>query len=532
MNCKKCNFQNKETAKFCGNCGVKLPPFSTKRNNKMIVFLLIAVVVALIGAFVFNHYYSQRDFYFEAEYPPVKTITIIENGESYDIEAVERQVILYFANGVSYLEIKRIVKQNGGKIIEQMPEFDYYLIEVAAGSENDFIAQMRQNPNVDYVFLNTVGYVQSVYIIDGFCDDGDCHGKEVRKIFERFRSPQSKHSVYNVDGQITWGEFFSPLRWFADNIMCKRFNQIMGELNANELVLINRSMGFAGGLGRGEDSIDIQYVNADKKMQKNYRKGYLESLNLLANCFQKIENNGKTNFLLTNSSGNEGFHNLDGLVLNELDEYTKDILKRHLVLVSAIDAKESLDYPVRTTKYHPLITTIDISDPTIISGTSFAAPKLLGWIDKIHNEVCPSLSAQELLQVVRNATPEDQGKPLLYKDLECKANILCGKECEWDEFSYTISDNWKKGTITLPDGKQLEYSSILSTFLHLSGIRFAFYNSADYGIWIRWQATAKNLNNLQGTMDIASNGWKELNLPIIDLSEFSISSLNLTIIKQ
>ena len=402
-----------------------------KYNNT--VFLLITNIIVAICIFVSCNN-SSKDFYFEGEYPPVKTITYTEDGQEYNIEAVSGQILIYFKDGTSYSEAKKIIKQYSGKIIEQMPRFDYYLVKVAEGSENDFINQMRWQSSVEYVFLNTVSYAQSVHIIDIF-GYNDCikmnHGEEVRKTFERFRSPQSEHFISEISGPpISIGELFNPLNPFTDDIMCKRFNQIMDEVNSDELVLINRSLGFAGHLGREKEGCHtVQYLNADPSKQKSYREGYLKSLNLLASCFQKIEKNGKTNFILTNSSGNEGVHNLDVLVLNKLNPQKANVLKRHLVLVSAIDKKVATSYPNNTISANPLVTTIDISDPTIESGTSFASPKLLGWIDKITNEY-KCLNAQYVLEIIRNATSQNSRQPLSYEKLESEAKkIAKNKGC-------------------------------------------------------------------------------------------------------
>jgi tetratricopeptide (TPR) repeat protein len=70
---------------------------------------------------------------------------------------------------------------------------------------------------------------------------------------------------------------------------------------------------------------------------------------------------------------------------------------------------------------------IDITKEPL-SGTSFAAPKMLAWIDKIHNNVCSDLTAQEILQAVRNATPNNPRTPMSYKKLESEAKKLCRQE--------------------------------------------------------------------------------------------------------
>ncbi|MDH6303909.1 putative small secreted protein [Parabacteroides sp. PF5-5] len=363
-----------------------------------------------------------ENIFFEENYPTVRNIIYTENYESYDIEAVEGHVLMYFKDGTSTSEATYIIEEHGGRIIEQMPKFDYYLIEVEVGSENSFIKKMRTNSMVEYVFLNTRNYEASVYIIDGFyeqkCFKGN-HGEEVRKTFEKFSSSQYTQSIYNIDGGPSWGELFT-------NILCKRIQQVMESVDNDELVLINRSISMAS-LGRDKYCETIQYVNVGNRKQKSYAKEYFKNLTSLATCIKKIENSGKYNFILTQASGNEGVHNLDELILNKLDNQSMKVLKRHLVLVNALDLNTSIRYSNNTIRKNTISTTIDISDCDH-PGTSFAAPKLLGWIDKLTTEY-DCLNAQDILQIIRNTTPVNSFQPVIqsldYFDMIREAQRLC-----------------------------------------------------------------------------------------------------------
>ena len=70
MKCKKCGFENKDTAKFCSRCGqeietVDVPPKTTSSNNNnsiIIIVALLVVILILAGAiafFMFNSSNSQ-----------------------------------------------------------------------------------------------------------------------------------------------------------------------------------------------------------------------------------------------------------------------------------------------------------------------------------------------------------------------------------------------------------------------------------------------------------------------------------------
>ena len=112
-------------------------------------------------------------------------------------------------------------------------------------------------------------------------------------------------------------------------------------------------------------------------------------------------------------------------ILNKLDTETSNTLQNYMILVNAFDDKDRL-YSNRATEKQALITTIDITEVKW-RGTSFAAPKLLGYIDKIHYNVCSDLTAQEILQAVRNATPNNPRTPMSYEKLKSEAKKLCGQ---------------------------------------------------------------------------------------------------------
>lgn len=105
------------------------------------------------------------------------------------------------------------------------------------------------------------------------------------------------------------------------------------------------------------------------------------------------------------------------------------------------------------------------------------------------------------------------------------------KTVNWHEMTYTISDTWK-GTITLPDGKPLEYSGTVNEFLNMSGVSLSLFNAADYDIKVTWEATAVNLDNRYGSINIAGNTQKAIKFTVVKLGEFHVSSIKLTITKQ
>jgi len=409
----------------------------SKSNNTWIWGLVaaVAVIIFIVGGWLFYNHYSQRNIIFSGEYPPVKTITYTENGESYDIEAVEGHILMYFADGTSYFKAKNLIEQHNGKIIEQMPKFDYYLVEVAKGTESDFISQMRQEPSVEYVFLNTVyQYLSNVYILDNFKDTeesmGIPHGEGVRKTFDKNSSGYNyiqninREGMNNVHAETTAGQYWKAIvQFITSNSACTDFFNTIYGADKNKITIVNMSFGIPG-FGKR-----ILYDDVDQSRQKDYEKNYKENLKGWAACFNQIERMGYSNFVVTKASGNEGMYNLDK-VLNKLNNNDKQILQKHLILVNAVDdwnkKTNGKHYSNSTVSYNEMATAVDIREVEW-PGTSFAAPKLLGWIDKITNEY-KCLNAQDVLEIIRKATPQNPQQALNYENLKSEAEKRCQHE--------------------------------------------------------------------------------------------------------
>ena len=73
---------------------------------------------------------------------------ITEGGTSIDIEAVKGRVIIQFDPNVSLNTAENLIFKNGGVILAQIPSIKYYLVDIAPGTEMDFVINMRQNPIV------------------------------------------------------------------------------------------------------------------------------------------------------------------------------------------------------------------------------------------------------------------------------------------------------------------------------------------------------------------------------------------------
>lgn len=417
----------------------------------------ILKIVVFLFSFLFlancQNKNTDKEFFFEGEYPPIETITITEDGETYEIQAVSGQCVVFSHDEVSWANAKLVIERNGGKIIEQMPDFNYYLVSVKTGRENDFIERMRNEQSVEYVFLNTINDEKSeVYIIDSFTKIKPelltSHGNAVKMTFSKYGISCNLH-IKDID-EYTFFEAFADWVTFSASNKIKQMTKAISQIPNNRIGLVNISLGVMDfGKKNGQKQL---YDDVSDSRKFSYRKDYEEDLKSYSVCFKKLRNRGYSNFLVTKSSGNEGMHGME-LIFNKLGNETLMSLEKNMVLVNAYDTKEERWYSNNTISKHPFTTTIDVS-PEPWSGTSFAAPKLLGFVDRISLKF-NTLSAQDILTAIRNATPSDTKQPMTYEMLEREAAKLVEtkKQCKQFIFTLNMTSDYR-GEWDLSEGKK------------------------------------------------------------------------------
>ncbi|MBQ2177000.1 MAG: hypothetical protein II453_18745, partial [Alphaproteobacteria bacterium] len=378
---------------------------------------------------------TDKEFFFDGEYPPVEVITIIEDGETYEIQAVSGQCIVFFHDDASWANAKLVIERNGGRIIEQMPDFNYYLVSVKAGRENNFIDRMKNEDPVEYVFLNTINEEKSeVFIIDHFTsvrpDLLTSHGNAVKMTFNKYGVSSSLHIIdmdkYSLmEAVADWATSLVS----SDNYLIRQLTKAILQVPNNQIGLVNISLGVSG-FGKR------LYSDVSNSRKLSYKKEYEEHLKVYSVCFNKLRKRGYSNFLVSRSSGNEGMHEME-LIFNKLSKEAMLSLEKNMVLVNSYDTKKERWYSNNTMSKHPFTTTIDVSSEPW-SGTSLAAPKLLGFVDRICAKY-KTLSAQEILVAIRNATPCDTKQPMTYEMLEREAAKLVETRGQSKQYTFTLN---------------------------------------------------------------------------------------------
>ncbi|MEW6215298.1 MAG: S8 family serine peptidase, partial [Nitrospirota bacterium] len=400
----------------------------------------------------------------EGAVPPPDTVPetttiqyITEDGVSVDMEAVKGQVIVLFdSTTVSESAAESLIITNGGSIIAKIPSIRYYLVSVTPGNEMNFINKMRQEPTVIFVmpdiplkaqqvipiqpnewedylpisrdFLSwyfieinaplawriasestlqeiEIGIIECSYdgLVEGFEDfsgrvqdiptfpifddhDDAVHGTAVTV----FAAARGNNNSGNVG--INW---WSKVKLFAPP--CKSDGRItngilfyyLGDAINKGLRVINISFGYGN-----SDEICQPVENTIKRVLDQALFGVVRVLNMVF---------PSSKFIIVNSAGNDNC------------EHTTGRLKpNNLVIAGASNrnyGKSSLsDYgeyyidiaaPGESLGWIDYISNISSTIPSLISGTSFSAPLVVGAAALVWAKE-PNLTPPQVIQRLKD----------------------------------------------------------------------------------------------------------------------------------
>ena len=127
----------------------------TKQYNKWNLLTVLSLLVfALLQFAGCDQGLGDGEILYDGPEPPATMVTLEKNGEYYEVYAAEGQVIVMFDESVPHDKAVKILRKNRAKVIAQMPDIQYYLVEVPVGKEGEFVSKMSRIIEVEYVFPN------------------------------------------------------------------------------------------------------------------------------------------------------------------------------------------------------------------------------------------------------------------------------------------------------------------------------------------------------------------------------------------
>ena len=356
--------------------------------------------------------------------PPPCYVQLERNGVAYEEYAVEGQVWLLFDESVDGWDAMQILKENDAKILEYDEEIGYYLVEVEAGTEGQFVARMKRHWAVDYAYPNAIHEAKSVipYVIDNFYGD---HGDMVAQMFAEASGKKLKKIKKENAGEWEWDK-----KARGEGLNDGKINKLLrlGMLHANPFhsVVINMSIGSRLGAPGLVRPLWFEQRISDED-REDYINRYVSDVVGLVKIVERYYDLWSTDFVIVKAAGNEGMNRLEVIIdriRKELSYKERAFFDKHFLIVTAKDDNKEGYYPneVFDGGYDEMVSMVDISDKTAIDlhwqGTSFASPRMAGYIVRAAEE--HKLEVTEVLRYVRKATKKAPGHVISFEILDAE----------------------------------------------------------------------------------------------------------------
>lgn len=383
------------------------PTSQSKKSNALPVVLGCVggvLLLALIIAFSVFGKGSAKEFAYMGDYPDVVSIDMIDgDGIPYAIEAIEGQVMVMFEETTSHKNAFEILKNNHAKIVAQLPNVHYYLVEVPRGKEGEFVSHMRKVPSVNFVYPNAIEEICSVdsYVLDNF------NGNHGQRVVSMLKDGSEEMNVAIRDVGTENEKHINCNKAYEEAV------KIIENLGKDESAIINMSFGPA---------FDKEIKNIGER-RADYIKEYINHLNMWKNL---VLINDDKDFVFVKSSGNEAKTNLESvldLFRGTLTKEEIETFERHFILVSAKDGNSIYPNDVSPGYYDKLVTKVDISDIPW-DGTSFSSPRVAGYIARAAD--AHGIKVTEVLKHVRTATEVNRDHIFTAQSLDAVIKIAQG----------------------------------------------------------------------------------------------------------
>ena len=351
----------------------------------------------------------------------IRKVQLQEDGETYSVPAVEGQLVLMFGEDMSHEESTKILEEKGLSIISSIPELNYYLVQVPVGEEGQYFSQLNDNNLVDYVYPNAIEYFcsASAYALDDYVYTD--HGRRVSKMLTGCDPKMNKANcdpLVNLEEKNVADSDGDLIRNTIDSTLASILLPLPKD-SSNNQVVINMSFGPPIYNKDGKyEGVKWTDANVTETNRIDYRRSYVNGLKWDINL---VKNFDDEDFVVVKSAGNRRMKQLETIIdtlISELNQEELKVFERHFLIVAAKDV--TWDYSNDVSRYHKMVSKVDISDMTRQdphwSGTSFASPRLAGYIYKLAEKY--DLPATTVLKYVRSATEKATDNIVTYELIE------------------------------------------------------------------------------------------------------------------
>ncbi len=341
---------------------------------------------------------------YQGEYPDPENIEYVEDGVTYEIEAIPGQIVI--STDEDYNTVINAVNAHGGKIIEQYPQYGLYTVEVIVGNENAFMVAMNDlNISAELNFIEYPKERYDYFVFDDYADaNGIQHGRKISNILSECQNDAVINEVNNVIKLIIPLNYTNFLLW--------------NKLLSQDVVLVNWSHGYGG------QSADWQNMSPEEK--SSYKTGWKKAVaRKLDQIIRLKKKNPNIDIVFAHAAGNERCPEISQMI-NDLKSNPKykTVLEENMIFVS--------DYSIyaNTSSVHGDFCYIKEHPYYSPNGgtTSFATPQALCYINQVIKgtvgEDGKNITAVQALAAVKAAIRQNNNGELdLDEALEMARNM-------------------------------------------------------------------------------------------------------------
>lgn len=299
------------------------------------------------------------------------------------MDSSSKMIAVVFKKATAYGTCVDILNLFDVDIIQYDSRFNHFIVKSKAENVEGVVDGLRKRAEVAFACVNLNLTLCAVYrfAYDNF-NEGATHGEKVSKTM----GSSGKSNIYSrnvgLDGSTDQIDMMRVV-----SLLAQDFDEI--KAGNEDFHIINFS--FGAGWDKKNDSREI------------YKEKYVDEILYLAAI---LENDCPPNLIITKAMGNEAVHDMDDIfesAYEKMSENQRDIIKNHVVFVSAIDHKTKEEYSNRLERLNDnyTIATVIIDDLDW-SGTSAAAPLLAKWIAE-EAEENPNVSDVEMMTALRKS---------------------------------------------------------------------------------------------------------------------------------
>jgi hypothetical protein len=345
---------------------------------------------------------------FVGSHPTPRQVQYTElDGTPRIIDAIPGQVIVFFDPPPNLEEGRKLIRENGGRIVARIPKAGCYLVETGEGKESTFIERIRTaSSNVLDAAPNAVLSSAQVTLIDQF-NGQDTHGDKVRQALEA--------NGGTTEQTRNGGDASKPIA----SIYLNEFYREVAQHNFGETILINLSV---GGLTIDEETAFLRRI---------------------ASAVYLLPEERKENLIIAVGAGNTKLNIKPALDAVRKDPRMQTALRDHILVVTTtqknLQGEEFANWVDDPLGDYDVVT---IDNPEAQNGTSFASPAAIGRIDELIRKTrIPAKQALNGVKEIANGTRNMQA-PGIESRLPTKAEARVDEACK--AIKWAIETNHEK----------------------------------------------------------------------------------------